>query len=60
MPRLVGLSVARAEAKLVRLKLDVRVEGGSSGKVVAQRPHWGVAAAPGMRLVLSVRPGKAG
>jgi penicillin-binding protein 1A len=68
VPRLVGLTVARARAKLGRLKLDVRLEGGRTGKVVAQQPHWGVAAAPGMRLVLSVtrggrvvaHPGKAG
>ena len=68
VPRLVGLTVARARAKLGRLKLDVHLEGGQTGKVIAQQPHWGVAAAPGMRLVLSVRagvrvvppPGKAG
>jgi penicillin-binding protein 1A len=62
VPRLVGLTVARARARLVRLKLDVRLEGGRTGKIVAQQPHWGVAAAPGMRLVLSVerRVGKAG
>ena len=62
VPRLVGLTVARARARLVRLKLDVRLEGGRTGTIVAQQPHWGVAAAPGMRLVLSVerRAGKAG
>ena len=54
VPRLVGLSLASAEAKLARLKVDVQVRGGSSGKIVAQHPAWGVAAAPGMRVVLSV------
>jgi len=60
VPRLVGLSVASARARLARLKLDVLVRGGDSGTVVAQQPAWGVAAAPGMRLVLSVRRGTAG
>ncbi|HZQ04526.1 MAG TPA: PBP1A family penicillin-binding protein [Gaiellaceae bacterium] len=54
VPRLVGLTVARAEARLARLKVDVRLRGGSKGTVVAQRPGWGVAAAPGMRVVLNV------
>ncbi|MBV8080603.1 MAG: hypothetical protein JO186_09555, partial [Actinobacteria bacterium] len=51
VPRLVGLTVARAMAKLAALKLRVRVRG-HSGKIVAQQPVWGVAAAPGMRIVL--------
>ncbi len=54
VPRLVGLTVARAEARLARLKVDVRLRGGSKETVVAQRPGWGVAAAPGMRVVLNV------
>jgi penicillin-binding protein 1A len=58
VPRLIGLSVARARAKLARLNLDIRVQGGSTGKVIHQQPHWGVAAAPGMRLVLRVRPAR--
>jgi penicillin-binding protein 1A len=55
VPRLVGLPVDQAKDKLDRLKVDVEVQGGDSGKVVAQRPKPGVAAAPGMRVVLSVR-----
>ena len=55
VPRLVGLPVEQAKDKLDRLRVDVDVEGDSSGKVVAQRPRAGVAAAPGMRVVLSVK-----
>jgi membrane peptidoglycan carboxypeptidase len=59
VPRLVGLTPARARARLARLHLDVRVEGGRTGKVVAQQPRSGVAAAPGMRVVLRVRRDRA-
>jgi penicillin-binding protein 1A len=55
VPKLVGLPIGRAERKLAPLKLDVRVRGGSKGRVVAQAPRWGVAATPGMRVVLTVR-----
>jgi penicillin-binding protein 1A len=55
VPKLVGLPIARAERKLAPLKVDVRVRGASEGRVVAQAPRWGVAAAPGMRVVLTVR-----
>jgi membrane peptidoglycan carboxypeptidase len=55
VPKLVGLSVVKAATKLARLKCRVSVEGSGRGKVVAQQPHWGVAAAPGMRVVLSVK-----
>jgi penicillin-binding protein 1A len=54
VPRLVGMSVSRAEEKLARLKVRVRLEGGGAGKVVAQTPTWGVAAGPGMSIVLRV------
>jgi penicillin-binding protein 1A len=54
VPRLVGLSLAQARAKLVGLNLEVRLKGARSGKVVAQKPLPRVAAAPGMRLVLTV------
>src|SRR4029077_21249306 len=42
VPRLVGLTLARARAELSPLKLDLQVHGGRSGTVVAQTPHWGV------------------
>src|SRR5207302_5608936 len=54
VPRLVGLTVASARAKLAPLRLDVRVRGSATGRIVGQVPRWGVAAAPGMRVVLSV------
>ncbi len=60
IPRLVGLSLPRAKATIARLHLDVRVQGGSHGKVVRQslRPH--TAAAPGLKLTLTVKSAAAG
>ena len=49
------MPVARARAALARLQLRARLTGGSAGKVVAQQPQSGVAAAPGMRVVLTVK-----
>ena len=37
------------------MKVGVRLEGPASGEVVSQRPGWGVAAGPGMRVVLRVK-----
>jgi beta-lactam-binding protein with PASTA domain len=56
VPRVIGLTVAQARAKLAPLKLKLRVTGSRSGKVVSQQPRWGVAAAPGMRVVARVKP----
>jgi penicillin-binding protein 1A len=55
VPQLVGLPLARAQARLAKLRVRVRVEGPGAGNVVAQLPRSGVAAAPGMRIVLTVR-----
>jgi penicillin-binding protein 1A len=55
IPKVVGLSVAAAKAKLALTKLSVLVEG--DGKVVRQDPPPGVAAAPGLSVRLSVQPG---
>jgi membrane peptidoglycan carboxypeptidase len=55
IPKVVGLSVAKAKAKLARRKLSVLVEG--AGKVVRQDPPAGVAAAPGLSVRLSARAG---
>jgi penicillin-binding protein 1A len=55
VPRLVGMPVARARAALARMQLQARVTGGASGNVVAQSPPSGVAASPGMRVVLTVK-----
>ena len=64
VPRLVGLTVARARAKLGPLKLELKLTGSRTGTVVSQKPSWGVAAAPGMRIVLRIKrvakPGKTG
>ena len=56
VPRLVGLPLARARAALAALQLQVKLTGGGQGRVVAQEPASGAAAAPGMRVVLTVKP----
>jgi penicillin-binding protein 1A len=56
VPRLVGMNVPAARATLARMKLRARLSGGVSGRVVAQEPRPGVAAGPGMRVVLTVKP----
>jgi penicillin-binding protein 1A len=56
VPKLIGMKVPRARAELARLKLRARLTGGAGGRVVAQAPRPGVAAAPGMRVVLTVKP----
>ncbi|MFL5962620.1 MAG: PBP1A family penicillin-binding protein [Gaiellaceae bacterium] len=55
IPKVVGLQLQRARAKLARFKLDLRVKGGTTGKVVRQSVRPGRAAAPGLRLTLTVR-----
>jgi hypothetical protein len=55
IPKCVGLQLARAQARLARLKLDVQVKGGQTGKVTAQSLRPGTAAAPGMTLTLTVK-----
>ena len=57
VPRVVGLGLERARKQLERAHLDAQVNGDSEGKVVAQEPPGGVAAAPGMRVTLMVRRG---
>ena len=61
IPKLVGLPLAKAQAKLARLDLVAVIEGvagGDPGVVLAQFPHGGRAAAPGMQIKLVV--GRAG
>jgi penicillin-binding protein 1A len=55
IPRLVGLSLKRAEAKLARLHVHVHVAGAHAGRVVGQAPRAGTAAAPGMKVTLAVK-----
>jgi penicillin-binding protein 1A len=56
VPKVVGLPWSRASAKLRRLKLQVRVQRskGAPGRVVQQKPRAGVAAAPGMKVTVTV------
>jgi penicillin-binding protein 1A len=55
IPRMVGLTLGQAEARAARLHLDVRVVGGTSGKVIAQSLPAQTAAAPGIALTLTVK-----
>ena len=55
VPRVVGLPVATAEARLKRLHLEVTVVGGSSGKVIGQSPAPGSAAGAGLRVKLALK-----
>ena len=55
IPRVVGLALARARAKLARLRLDVTVKGAPAGKVVRQSLRPGTAAGPGLKLTLTVK-----
>ena len=57
VPKIIGLSVRNARAKLATLKLVPAVRFGSGkagGHVISQNPHAGVAAAPGMKIRLVV------
>jgi penicillin-binding protein 1A len=54
VPRLVGLKVASARARLAQMKLRTALAGGLSGRVVSQNPRPGRAATPGMRVLLKV------
>ena len=55
VPKTVGLTLRAARVRLEKLKLIPQVTG-RSGRVVAQQPRAGVAAAPGMKVRLVVRP----
>ncbi|MBX5475313.1 MAG: PBP1A family penicillin-binding protein, partial [Thermoleophilia bacterium] len=59
VPRVVGLSLREARARLARLDLQPRVRfgAGTPGRVLAQEPLAGVAAAPGMTVTLVVARG---
>jgi penicillin-binding protein 1A len=57
VPTVVGLPVERAVRRLERLKLQPAVVGGSTGRVIRQRPRGRIAAAPGLRIQLVVSAG---
>ena len=54
VPTVVGLRLAKARLKLEHLKLKPVIRGKGT-KVVRQRPRGGLAAAPGLRVMLWVR-----
>jgi membrane peptidoglycan carboxypeptidase len=56
VPRVVGLPLAKARAKLTRLHLDVKVKGSSTGRVVDQSLPPSTAAEPGLEITLTVKP----
>jgi beta-lactam-binding protein with PASTA domain len=56
VPRVTGLSLARAEARLTRVKLKVKVVGGTTGTVTKQSLAAFTAVPPGGEIVLTVKP----
>ena len=59
VPKVVGLRLARAEARLERHHLKWQVDGNPppGAKVIAQSPRWGLAAKRGLVVTLVVRRG---
>jgi beta-lactam-binding protein with PASTA domain len=59
VPKVVGLRLGRAKARLERLHLKWDVDGDppASAKVVAQTPRWQVAAKRGLVVTLVVKGG---
>ncbi|HSC49598.1 MAG TPA: PBP1A family penicillin-binding protein [Gaiellaceae bacterium] len=59
VPKLVGLRLERAQAKLDRLHLKWKVDGSPppGAKVVSQSPRWGLAAKRGLTVTLVVAGG---
>jgi membrane peptidoglycan carboxypeptidase len=57
VPKVVGLRLARAKARLQRYHLKWKVDGHPSGaaRVIAQSPRWGVAGKRGLVITLAVR-----
>jgi penicillin-binding protein 1A len=55
VPKTIGLTLRAARIRLAKLKLVPQVTG-KAGRVVSQQPRAGVAAAPGMKVRLVVRP----
>jgi membrane peptidoglycan carboxypeptidase len=60
VPNLVGLSIDRARVALTRLRIRARTRGVPGGQVTAQSPPAGVAAGPGMTVVLTLARARAG
>jgi penicillin-binding protein 1A len=56
VPHVVGLPLARAEARLTHVKLKVKVVGGTTGKVTKQSLPAFTAVPPGGEIILTVKP----
>jgi len=59
VPKVIGLRLARAEARLQRYHLKWQVDGHPSpeAKVIWQSPQWARAATPGLVIRLAVKRG---
>jgi beta-lactam-binding protein with PASTA domain len=55
IPRVTGMPLARAQRKLARLHLNVKVNGDSKGIVIEQSRPAGTASEPGLDITLKVR-----
>ena len=55
VPRVVGLRLPKAEQKLNRVHLKVKVQGNSRGRIIAQSLPPRTASAPGLTIVLTLR-----
>jgi membrane peptidoglycan carboxypeptidase len=59
VPKVVGLRLGRAKARLERYHLKWKVDGkpSAAARVIAQSPRWGVAGKRGLVVTLAVRRG---
>jgi len=59
VPKVVGLRLGRAKARLERLHLKWKVDGDppAAAKVIAQTPRWGLAGKRGLVVTLVVKGG---
>jgi penicillin-binding protein 1A len=57
VPNVKGLGLAKAQAKLAKLHMEVSVRGGDTGTVIKQSVAPHTASAPGEKIVLTVRSG---
>jgi len=59
VPKVVGLRLGRAKARLERYHLKWKVDGEppAAAKVIAQTPRWGVAGKRGLVVTLVVKGG---
>ena len=55
VPKVIGLTVPLAQARLARVKMHAAIFGKTQGTVIAQNPRPGVAAGPGLPILITVR-----